>query len=157
MIRPCLTCGSPSPGSYCPDHEPQRWHAPMHGSARSRGYSTAWDKLSPPARRLQPFCSDAQLSPCSGPLTTDHLPSAWPRQAECKPLRLADVDVVCQHHNERGSSRPGSQRARGGPVAPVATAPLDGAQTHGTAAVEGCQGPGGKPRSHVTLPASRLP
>lgn len=124
-LRPCLSCGTPAPGTRCEEHTPQPWQH-REASARARGYDTAFDKLSRRARRLQPFCSDAQLSPCSGPLTTDHLPSAWERKAARKRLRLADVDVVCAGHNEaRGSSRPGSARA----------------ETHGRGPVQGSPGP----------------
>ena len=38
-------------------------------------------------------------------LQADHLPSAWERKAAGKPLRLADVDVVCGACNrKRGSA-----------------------------------------------------
>src|SRR5699024_8126121 len=107
-VKPCLSCGEPSPNTRCGDctltHDDTR-----RGTARQRGYGTAWDKLSARARRIQPFCSD-----CGTPddLTVDHLPIAWERQAAGKTIRLKDVDVVCVGcNNRRGSSRPGSERA----------------------------------------------
>jgi 5-methylcytosine-specific restriction protein A len=107
--RPCLTCGEPSAASYCDDHQPATWQH-RKGTAHQRGYDAAWNRLSRRARRLQPFCSDCGTTE---DLTTDHLPSAWQRKAEGKPLRLRDVDVVCAPCNlARGTSRPGSQRAR---------------------------------------------
>lgn len=61
---------------------------------------------------MQPWCSDCGTGEH---LAADHLPSAWVRKAQGLPLRLADVDVVCNDCNvRRGSSRPGSARAMGG-------------------------------------------
>lgn len=114
-LKPCIVCGEPSDETRCSDHRIDHALAKdeRRGSARARGYGSAWDRLSRKARKLQPFCLDAHLSPCSGPLTTDHKPEAWQRVAEGKPLRLSDVEVVCDGHNAaRGSSRPGSERAR---------------------------------------------
>ena len=113
MIKPCIEpgCGEPSASSRCPEHRREH-RSRQRGSARSRGYDTTWDKLSRRARALQPFCSD-----CHGTddLTTDHLPSAWQRKADGKPIRLADVDVVCGPCNtRRGSSRPSATYAGGG-------------------------------------------
>lgn len=131
MMKPCIVCGEPSTSTRCPDHDRDQRVQPR-GSARARGYDTAWDKVSKRARRLQPFCEDAHLSACSGPLTTDHKPSAWQRKADGKPIRLADVAVVCDGHNRlRGSSRAGSERA----------------QTQGTGALDEAKDLGGKPQS----------
>ncbi len=44
-------------------------------------------------------------------LEADHLPSSWARTHAHKPVRLEDIDVVCNKCNvERGPSGPGSQR-----------------------------------------------
>lgn len=81
------------------------------GSARDRGYDAAWDRLSKRARALSPFCEDCGTTEN---LTTDHKPSAWERKAEGKPIRLADVAVVCGPCNSRrGSSRPEALAGRG--------------------------------------------
>ena len=78
-------------------------------SPRERGYDEAWRRLSARARRMQPWCSDCGRT---DDLTTDHLPSAWERKAQGKPIRLEDVDVLCRPCNaDAGSSRPGSSRA----------------------------------------------
>lgn len=122
MMKACIVCGDLSTETRCDDHRLQS----SRGTARERGYDRAWDLLSARARRLQPFCSDAHLSPCSGPLTVDHLPSGWERKASGLPLRLVDVDPVCDGHNKaRGSSRPGSERSRtqGEHPAPAASGP----------------------------------
>lgn len=109
MIKPCIECGEPSTSSRCPEH--RRAHrTKVRGSARERGYSTSWDKLSRRARELQPWCSDCGTTEN---LTADHLPSAWRRKYEGKAIRLVDVDVVCGTCNtRRGSSRPDAQGTR---------------------------------------------
>ena len=102
-LRPCLTCGEPCAGPRCTDHtlDPK---AP----AAQRGYDAAWQRLSKRARRLQPFCLDCGATE---DLQADHLPQAWARKAAGKPLRLADVEVVCAPCN----------RARGAARGPLAT------------------------------------
>ena len=102
-LRPCLDCGTPSAGPRCDDHTTN-----TRTRARQRGYNAEWDKLSRRARKLQPWCLDCGSTER---LEADHLPSAWERQAAGKPLRLADVEIVCNRCNvKRGSSRPGATR-----------------------------------------------
>ena len=111
-LKPCLVCGEPSDETRCVEHRiDHRLAKDEHrGSARSREYDAAWDRLSRKARRLQQFCLDCGTT---SNLSADHLPSAWERVAEGKPLRLSDVEVVCSDCNAaRGSSRPGSDRAQ---------------------------------------------
>lgn len=73
------------------------------GTARQRGYDSAWERLSRRARRAQPFCSDCGRE---DHLTTDHSPTAWQRRDAGLPIRLEDVDVVCKWCNsERGAAR----------------------------------------------------
>lgn len=100
-LRPCLVCGDPTSYSRCDLHR----HRPdTKPSARDRGYSTTWDKLSKRARRLQPFCSDCGAV---DDLTSDHLPSAWVRHQAGLAVRLEDVEVVCRGCNaRRGAARP---------------------------------------------------
>lgn len=113
-MQPCLECGEVADGLRCESCRPSA--SVLRGlTAVQRGYDHRWNELSARARALQPWCSDAGKvgTPCRGGLTADHLPSAWRRKAKGLPLRLVDVDVVCQGHNdERGSSRSGSERAR---------------------------------------------
>ena len=88
-LKPCLVCGEPARKSRCPD---------------CRGYNNSrWRRLSLKARALQPFCSDCGTIE---DLQCDHLPIAWERLAQRKPLRLKDIDVVCRSCNvARGSTR----------------------------------------------------
>ena len=73
------------------------------GPRRKRGYDWAWRKLSEKARRLQPFCTDCGTT---RNLTVDHTPEAWRRRDAGKPIRLQDVDVVCDVCNAlRGAAR----------------------------------------------------
>lgn len=109
LMRPCLDCGEPSESSRCEAHRPD--HPRQRQSPDARGYDAAWRRLSKRARRLQPWCSDAHLGACRGPLTTDHLPAAHAAQASGRTVTLRMVEVVCQGHNDaRGSSRPGTTR-----------------------------------------------
>lgn len=109
----CADCGRTyereQSNSRCPECAPPK--APtvarvMHDRSkrpRKIGYTAAWDRLSARARRLQPFCSDCGRE---DQLTADHSPAAWQRQAEGKPIRLEDIDVVCRRCNaERGPAR----------------------------------------------------
>lgn len=106
-MKPCLDCGEPSDQTRCPDHQLKDTR-----DRRARGYDWQWDQLSRRARRLQKFCTDCGTT---DNLQCDHLPSAWARKAQGKPVRLADVDVVCNVCNvKRGSARPGSRRATQG-------------------------------------------
>ena len=132
-MKPCLTCGDPSAASYCEEHQPATWQH-RKGTARQRGYDAAWDRLSRRARRLSPLCEDCGTAEN---LTVDHQPSAWQRRAEGKPLRLCDVAVTCRDCNQaRGSSRPGSQRAR---------------KDQGRTTLEGINGPRAKAQSQLLI------
>lgn len=87
MLRPCLSCGEPSAGTRCPAHTRNLWT-----SARARGYSAAWDRLS---RRLRREACCADCGTRAG-LQLDHLPGAWERVEQGLPLRpLLDVEVRC--------------------------------------------------------------
>ena len=110
----CSDCGTvyerTSSGSRCDDCKPVRERTARRivsesrrGTAKSRGYDAAWERLSKRARRQQPFCSDCGRE---DHLTTDHSPEAWARREAGKPVRLEDVDVVCVWCNaERGPAR----------------------------------------------------
>lgn len=108
LLRPCATCGEPTSDTRCPEHTVTHRAAnrrpEVKASTRSRGYGTAWRKLSERARKLQPFCSDCGARE---DLTVDHTPEAWERYNAGKPVRLRDVDVVCRPCNgARGRARP---------------------------------------------------
>lgn len=107
-LRPCIDCGEPTDGARCVEHA--RPSSPK-ASASSRGYDAAWQRLSAKARRLQPFCADCGAT---DDLQADHRPEAWARKAAGKPIRLADVDVVCGPCNRRrGAARTQQTPGRG--------------------------------------------
>ncbi|BBX69588.1 hypothetical protein MPSYJ_30490 [Mycolicibacterium psychrotolerans] len=107
-LRPCIECGEPADGPRCPEHV--RPSSPK-ASAALRGYDAAWQRLSAKARRLQPWCSDCGAT---ADLQCDHRPEAWARKAAGKPIRLADVDVVCGPCNRaRGAARAQQTPVRG--------------------------------------------
>lgn len=126
MTKPCLTCGAPSSESYCSEHRSASWQHPV-GSARDRGYSAAWDRLSRRARRLQPFCSDCGDTQ---DLQLDHTEHTWARIEAGKVVRLSDTGgVVCGRCNRRR----GAARGRGG--------------DQGDGPIGAAKGPGGKPQT----------
>lgn len=111
-MKPCLTCGEPSPAPRCTECEnafkAQNWPDKRRRSTRGRGYGTTWRRLSERARAQQPFCVECGREES---LTADHKPSAWHRRENGLPIRLEDIDVVCNGCNsDRGSSRPGTPR-----------------------------------------------
>lgn len=98
-MKPCLTCGEPSDQTRCTEHRRDDHHLTAH----ERGYTAAWRRLSVKARRLQPFCTDCGAAQ---DLQADHTPEAWARHDAGKPIRLADIDVVCGPCNRtRGAAR----------------------------------------------------
>ncbi len=124
-LRPCIECGEPSEAAHCPEHA--RPPSPK-ASAAARGYDAAWNRLSRQARRLQPFCSDCGTTE---DLQADHTPEAWARKAAGKPVRLADVDVVCGPCNRaRGAARAQQTSGRGQQTASIA--PTRGYDPSGT-------------------------
>jgi len=119
-VKPCLTCGAPSPETRCPEHA----RPDVKAAPEERGYDWTWRKLSARARRLQPWCSDCYTT---DDLTTDHSEQAWKRKAAGKAIRLRDVDVVCRSCNaRRGRARPDDQ---GGRPEPHRAPPADKAQS----------------------------
>lgn len=107
--RPCTGCGEAhdNRGPRCEDCAPSKTEL-RKTSPRERGYDAAWDRLSVAARKRQPFCTDCGSEER---LTADHKPQAWARKEKGLPLRIEDVEVVCNDCNvRRGSSRPGGPR-----------------------------------------------
>ena len=90
-MRPCLTCGEPTAGTWCEQHSRTRGPWTDHDTTSAqRGYDNRWRRLSERARQLQPWCSDCGTSE---DLTGDH--RRWPART------LRDVDVVCRACNSR--------------------------------------------------------
>ena len=83
MLKPCLTCGTLTPGSYCPDHRPR------NGSTRQ------WRKTR--ARVLE---RDGWRCQVCGELAqeVDHLIPV----ADGGPDVLSNLRAVCRAHNPRG-------------------------------------------------------
>lgn len=101
-LRPCMSCGDPTTGTRCNEHTVPRKRKPLP-SAHSRGYDSAWNRLSKRARALQPWCSDCGSTEN---LQADHTPEAWARKAIGRSIRLQDIDVVCEACNHaRGDAR----------------------------------------------------
>jgi len=98
-MKPCLDCGEPSPESHCPAHTPKPWRHRRQASATARGYDAAHRRAAKRIKNIQPFCSDAHLGGCNGPLEADHTPQAWVRRDQGLSIRLQDYTVRCHYHN----------------------------------------------------------
>lgn len=114
MMYPCLNCGVMVDGaSRCEKcrlftRGLDRRSRPDSRSSAARGYGWAWQQLSRRARAMQPFCSRCGSTT---DLQADHTPRAWKRHAEGLPVRLKDIDVLCEPCNQAaGDARPGSAR-----------------------------------------------
>lgn len=112
MLIPCIDCGELATGTRCNECRKEhnrnvaKRYAPR--GSRSRGYDSAWSKLSARARKLQPFCSSCGSKE---DLQCDHTPAAWHRKERGLSVRLQDVDVLCGDCNRAaGEARPGSPR-----------------------------------------------
>lgn len=102
LLRPCLDCGELTDQPRCPEHRPTRTE--HKSSASRRGYDYRWQQLSARARALQPFCDQCGTTE---DLTVDHTPEAWKRKAAGKPIRLADIRVLCRSCNSSAGAARG--------------------------------------------------
>lgn len=108
-LRSCVECGELSDKPRCEQHRRPTYKP----GAAARGYGWQWTRLSARARRIQPWCTDCGTT---DDLQADHTPEAWARHAAGKPIRLADIDVVCGPCNRaRGAARGPSATRGGGP------------------------------------------
>lgn len=122
--RPCLSCQELTTNSTrCDDcrrahdreAEAARYARDGRRQRREGHDSAAWRRLSKRARKLQPWCNlcgrRADELEHYERLELDHLPSAWWKYENKKPILLTDVQVLCNScNNKLGSSRPGSER-----------------------------------------------
>lgn len=106
MLKPCIDCGQPAPGSRCTECKVERARAgyvraaDRRGTTAERGYGSRWRRLSERARARQPWCS---VCGTSEDLTVDHLvplAAGGPRHP-----RLGDVIVLCRSCNSRKGAR----------------------------------------------------
>ncbi len=94
-MRPCLRCGSPSAGSYCPEHEPRR---PDRSTRKPAPYR--WRVLSERWRKLSPF---SEVCGTDRDLTLDHRAPV----ARGGKHAIANAQVLCRFHNsQKGDSLP---------------------------------------------------
>lgn len=116
LLKPCIKCGVLGPTTTCPDHTIISERYPKD-SPRKRGYTSAWDKLSRRARRLQPFCTNCGTKK---DLTLDHSTEAWEAHDAGKPITMSMVQVLCRPCNARkGPARPEkSHRTPASPTKP---------------------------------------
>lgn len=68
MLKPCIKCGTPAPGTYCPGCRPA--DARIRKAKGQAAHDPVWRKLSQRARRMQPWCTDCGATE---DLTADHI------------------------------------------------------------------------------------
>jgi 5-methylcytosine-specific restriction protein A len=76
VLRACLTCGEPSPGSRCDAcrRAVDRTTAQHRGTTTARGYGHRWQQRSNAVRRTSPVCEACGTTGNrSNPLTVDHI------------------------------------------------------------------------------------
>lgn len=111
-LKLCVECGEPCVDGRCDAHRPIKDQTTRRTRAQT-GYTSAWDRLSLKARRLQPWCSDCGTKT---DLTADHL--RWPART------INDVDVVCRSCNsQRGETPRDGQLHRGRGAIEALTSP----------------------------------
>jgi 5-methylcytosine-specific restriction enzyme A len=99
LLRPCLTCGTPTRGTYCAACDVDRVRRRARQVAHGRNTS-AWRELSRLARQAQPWCADCGATAGLGV----HLHPA--RHGEHRGATLADVQVLCRScHGKRNGAR----------------------------------------------------
>ena len=121
--RPCLSCGELTTNTRCDDcrrahdreAEAVRYARDGRRQRREGHESAAWRRLSKKARKMQDFCNlcgrRANELEHYERLELDHLPAAFWKYYNNKPILLTDVQVLCNTcNNKLGSSRPGSER-----------------------------------------------
>lgn len=107
LLKPCYVdgCGELSDQARCPAHRPKH----PNKSRKASGYDHQHQRLRERALAMQPFCLDCGTTE---DLQLDHLPIAWRRKAQGKPIRLSDVAVRCGRHNRRAGAARGPSVTR---------------------------------------------
>lgn len=92
MLRPCLTCGTPTQGNCCPRHR--------RPGATARGYTSQWHRTSRATIAATPWC---QHCGATDDLTTDHVtPKAAGGSDD-----PANLQVLCRRCNSAKRDREG--------------------------------------------------
>lgn len=88
MMKPCLTCGRPSPGTRCPEHTAQHSqprNARRHRKQKAHGRNTAHYRRT----RIQVLERDGyRCARCNGPANSVHL----------TPAMEGRHDIALAHH-----------------------------------------------------------
>lgn len=148
--KPCLTCGEPSSGTYCPGCRPadrRRDKPAVHLNP------TAWKALSKRARRLQPWCLDCLGT---GDLCGDHIipVAAAPELA----MVVENITVRCRPCNGRRADHYTHDDALGVLQALQATYrrhPTRGGRERISVAERVLSDLGGRPQGHGSPPVGK--
>lgn len=95
---PCLVCGKPSPGSYCPQHLRQQ-----NQDVRT---SRAWRRLSEEVRAAEPHCRDCKAKGVVKLATQVHHTASRGSGGALLPPKSELVPLCTAHHNQRRAEEP---------------------------------------------------
>ncbi len=114
---PCLVCGKPSPGSFCPIHQRE-----VNADVRN---SRAWRKLSELVRAREPLCRDCKAEGKTRLATQVHHVKPRGQGGSLLPSMEDLVPLCTPHHNKRRDGEGlGLNRAYKKDVKPPANPPL---------------------------------
>lgn len=93
-LKPCITCGTLTSGSYCEAHQQANNHYYNHRADRRQYRTTAYRNARLHRLRQYEQCwLDTAPTPCNGGLTTHHIDHDTTHNT---PDNLA---VICMHHH----------------------------------------------------------
>lgn len=101
ILRACVTCGTPSPESYCAAHKPKPW-----GTSRRRDRRTVsgWEEQRRARRILARFMGCCHICGRPGATEVDHIVSLAYGGGDDE-ANLAPVHVDCHRDKTQAESR----------------------------------------------------
>jgi 5-methylcytosine-specific restriction endonuclease McrA len=94
FLQPCLVCGTPVRGAYCPEHDDRNARRRQRQEEHGRN-TPEWIALSRTRRALAGRCEVQLDDRCTGQPDTAHLNPD--RHGEHRGATLDDVRAACRH------------------------------------------------------------
>jgi 5-methylcytosine-specific restriction enzyme A len=101
VLRACVTCGIPSAGSYCPDHEPKPWAT---SKRRYRRTVSGWEEQRRAKRVLARYVGCCHLCGNPGATEVDHVVPLAEGGADDE-TNLAPVHEGCHREKTQAEAR----------------------------------------------------
>ena len=99
LSRPCRHYGCPAltrdPSGYCEEHRKERWANENRGSAKKRGYDSAWREVRALKLKQDPLCQECLYEGCTTAAVLVH-----------HVVAIADGGAVLDVSNLRSVCRP---------------------------------------------------